>query len=321
MAKTFITKVSNLDKDVQEALEWIDVQNIVKSGTRVFIKPNLTYPYYKEGVTTSPIVVEALIKALQKLGARITIVESDGGYHSWKAEDAFKGHGLYALSEKYGVRLLNLCKSEKGIVRFRSKDKNVEIPFPKVLMDDADLFITMPVPKIHAMTGVSLALKNQWGCIPDTMRLLFHWCFDDAIVVVNRSIKRSIVVADGTYMLDRNGPMSGDPVKADLLVVSSDLGAFELTGCKLMGIDPDEISHLRIAKRNGVIRNSLDDIIFNQPIKTFCRQFKLVKTKQNRLGRIAFHSKFLTEIGYNSKIGDILHRILYKVKGKPVWHE
>lgn len=321
MVKTFITKVNNLDEDVQKALEWIDIQNIVGIGSRVFIKPNLTYPYYKEGVTTSPRVIEALIRALQRMGAKITIVESDGGYHSWKAEDAFKGHGLYTLSDKYDVRLLNLCKSEKGVVRFKSKGNDVDIPFPKVLMEDADLFITMPVPKIHAMTGVSLALKNQWGCVPDTMRLLFHWCFDDAIVAVNRSIKRSIVVADGTYMLDRNGPMSGDPVKMDIITVSDDLGSFELTGCMLMGIDPDKIGHLKVAKKNGIIKNSLKDINFNEPVEDFCRQFRLIKTKQNHLAKVAFCSRWLTKIAYDSKIGDFLHWILYKVKGKPVWHE
>ncbi len=38
---------------------------VIESGARVAIKPNLTYPIYKPGVTTSPAILEALIRTLQ----------------------------------------------------------------------------------------------------------------------------------------------------------------------------------------------------------------------------------------------------------------
>lgn len=322
MPKIYISKINEPEKDIREALDWLELRGDIKPRSNIYIKPNLTYPYYKEGVTTSPRMIEALVLALKNLDSDLTIVESDGGYHSWKAEDAFRGHGLYDLSKRYGIRLLNLCKSEKTSIEFKVNSENIQIPFPKVFLNDVDLFITMPVPKIHAMTGVSLALKNQWGCVPDTMRLLYHWCFDEAVVAVNKAMPKSMVVADGTYMLDGNGPMAGDVIRQDMVIISDDIGVFELVACKIMNIEWGKIRHLVVAKREGIIPQSLDKVIFNQPIEEFCtRHFGLKKTVQNRLAEVAFHSKGLTKLGYNSMIGDFLHWVLYKIKGKPVWHE
>jgi uncharacterized protein (DUF362 family) len=47
----------------------------------------------------------------------------------------------------------------------------VRIALPKFLCESNIHTLTIPVPKVHCMTGISLSLKNQWGCLPDMMRL------------------------------------------------------------------------------------------------------------------------------------------------------
>jgi hypothetical protein len=79
--------------------------------------------------------------------------------------------------------------------------------------------------RIHCMTGLTLSYKNQWGVVPDTMRLRRHYVFDDAIVAINRAL-RPAVLADGTFFLDRSGPMEGDPVPMGLILGATDPGAF-----------------------------------------------------------------------------------------------
>ena len=44
---------SDIAPAMQDAFSWLG-DSIIKPGGRVFIKPNLTYPFYKAGVTTSP---------------------------------------------------------------------------------------------------------------------------------------------------------------------------------------------------------------------------------------------------------------------------
>lgn len=161
-----------------------------------------------------------------------------------QAAEAFAGHGMYELRDEFGVEVVNLNDESRDLIAFRSRGQTYQLPLPTRLLHETDLFITMPVPKIHCMTGLTLSYKNQWGCIPDTMRLRRHYIFDDAIVAINRALKPA-VLADGTYFLDRNGPMEGDAVRMDLIIAASDAGAFDRYVSELMGFPWQRVKHLR----------------------------------------------------------------------------
>ena len=81
--------------------------------------------------------------------------------------------------------------------------------FP-ILVEDTEVFITLPVAKVHAMTTVSLAAKNQWGCIASEKRCLFHSAFNEIICGLNKLLPKQVVICDGRYVLTDNGPMFRD---------------------------------------------------------------------------------------------------------------
>ncbi len=225
---------ARMDEAVQSALEQAGLLADLCHTTRVALQPNLTYPYYKQGMTTSPLVIREAVKVLRQYTAHIAVVETDGGYGAWQATEAFAGHGIYELGKQYDVEVVNLCDEPREMISFSSGKRIHQLPLPVRLLHETDLFISMPVPKIHAMTGLTLAYKNQWGCVPDVMRLRRHYVFD-AIVAINKALKPA-VLADGTYFLDRNGPMDGDPVRMDLIIAASDAGAFDRYVSELMGL-------------------------------------------------------------------------------------
>jgi uncharacterized protein (DUF362 family) len=51
--------------------------------------------------------------------------------------------------------------------------------------------------------------------------------------------------------MEGNGPMQGTPKPAGVLVMGSDLVAVDSTCCRVMGIDPEKISYLRMAADLG----------------------------------------------------------------------
>src|SRR5437868_6106431 len=116
----------------------------LSSATRVVLKPNLTYPYYKPGVTTSPEVVRETVKLLKDYTHRIAIVESDGGYGAWSASAAFQGHGLYDLGHEFGVEILDLGQEAQERLTFQFRRREQSFLFPSRLLHETDLFITMP---------------------------------------------------------------------------------------------------------------------------------------------------------------------------------
>ncbi|MBT9164998.1 MAG: hypothetical protein DDT23_01009 [candidate division WS2 bacterium] len=320
MKRVFIGKFNGkeeIKEKILEALNWIQIDAFIKAESKVFIKPNFTYPRYKEGVTTSPDVIEALIKILRDVTPHIVIGESDGGYYSWKAEDAFKGHGIDIIEKKYDIKSLNLSNVERTYLPVSANGKLYHISFPKILKDETDIFITMPVPKVHCMTGVSLAMKNQWGCIPDTMRLSFHHIFNEAILEINKNLPQTFVVGDGKFFLDNTGPMYGKPIKKDLIIASNDIGSFEVVMCEIMGVDINKIPHLKFAKEKGFLPGSIDEIELNCPLDNFKYKSTLKRSLRNKIMYNCFRSEFLTYLLYTSYFGKMLHKVFYKLRGTP----
>jgi uncharacterized protein (DUF362 family) len=321
MARVFVKRFSPeaLYEDVREALEWLDWKDLISSNTRVFVKPNLTWHIPTPGVTTTPDLIDAMVKLLTSRTSHVIVGESDGGYHSFKAEEAFLNHGLYEMAKKYNFDVVNLSRVPSEKVKVHIGSRQIELELPSMLLHEIDVFVTLPVPKVHVMTGVSLAFKNQWGCIPQTMRLRNHSEFDEKVIGINKLLNPRIVVFDGTYFLDLNGPMIGEAVPMNLLIVGDDPGASSLVCCEIMNLDPWEIRHFRLAQREGLMPGSLEEVILNQDISPFkFHHFHLERTLLNWVALLGFRHSLALSLFYDSKFGDLLHKILYFIRRNPI---
>ncbi len=249
----------------------------------------------------------------------IAIVECDGGYGAWKVETAFEGHGLYEIGRELGVEIVNLHQGASELISFKARGKIHQVPLPTRLLRETDLFISMPVPKVHCMTGLTLGYKNQWGCVPDDMRLRRHYIFNDAIVAINQALEPA-VLADGTYFLDISGPLEGTPVKLDLIIAATDVGSFDRYVSEFMGWSWRDVPHLRRAADLGSLPTDLGEIDFNvAPEEKRTHVFRMKRTLRNHIAHAGFVSRFITWLGYESWFGRVvLHKILYAIVGENV---
>lgn len=316
--KTYVARIEGMDQlraQLREALGWMEWEKIVQPETRVFIKPNLTWQTPTPGVTTTPAFIEAVVSVMRERSNSIMVGEADGGYHSFVAEDAFQSHGLYDLSQRYGVELVNLSKVPVEVQSVTIGNHPVTVELPEVLLHGVDVFVTLPVPKIHAMTGVSLAFKNQWGCQPGTMRLWNHPDFSRRILAINILLKPRLALFDGTYFLDKTGPMIGEPMRMNLLIAADNLGAGDLACCELMGIDVRKVRHLRRAQREGMMPRTLGDVTLSQSLEPFkTHRFRLHRSLINYIALAAFHSRLGTRLFYDSPAAGPIHRVLYTIR-------
>jgi uncharacterized protein (DUF362 family) len=316
--KAVVMPIGSLQEKLRSALASIPKLQRLRPGDRVAIKPNLTSPKPVPGVTTSTETLEVLVAALADMGAKIAIVESDGGYHSFEAETAFASHGLVALAKRYGAELVNLVKEDKVELTLVARGREVLMPWPRRLVEGADYFCSVPVPKVHCLTGISLAIKNQWGCVPDTLRLRFHPFFDEVITQLNARLPNAFALLDGRYGLTRQGPIEGDAVELGCAVLASSLGACDVVGAKIMGIDPASIRHLAIARRAGLLP-ALAEVEIEGPLDQFVKpgQFFLNRSIWNYVALSAWLSPKWNEIVYLSSASDLLHKVMYTVRKRP----
>ncbi|MBI5701773.1 DUF362 domain-containing protein [Candidatus Saganbacteria bacterium] len=318
--KLFIDWINNdpLSR-LSEGFKWVGLDQAIKPGMTVLLKPNLTYPKFKAGVTTTPQVLEASIKLFCDLGAKVVVGESDGGYNSYEVKDAYHDFGLYDLEKKYGIKVVCFSsdKSTWRTITVNKYFKEFKVEYPAVL-EDCDHFITFPVPKVHAMTGISLSYKNQWGCVPNTMRLRYHPIFNEAIFAINQIPKSKFSIIDGTYGLTRSGPMVGDVFNWGFILVSNNFEAADLAVSKMMEVDLKSIIHYKKVFKHGLVPK-IQDISFNQDYTKFISdKFYLRRDFWNYVALVAWLHPWINHFFYESSLADLLHKIMYTFREKPI---
>jgi len=256
----FVEKIAkdskNLGKQFLKSFESFSVADEFNKANAIFIKSNLTYPRYREGVTTRVEFVEGLVTALRQINnsTKIYIGEGEGGYNSFSMTEAMLSMGFYELEKRFqNLKVVNISKIPASIVELKVDGKPYPINLPKLFFDEIDFSISCPVPKVHCMTEVSLSFKNQWGCLPDTMRLKNHYVFNKIIGQICNHLKFKYAFLDGKYGLDKNGPIVGQPFEINWFVASNSLGAFDMMVSEMMGFNWKNIGHLREAANRGFI--------------------------------------------------------------------
>ena len=323
MKKFHIEAWDNVDKEILAGvLRTVGRLDDITPGTRVFIKPNFTFPFFKPGVTTPPDLIRGLVELLVGRGAEITLGEAGASLDSFNLYDAFTDHGLYDLQKEFGVKVVHLRQEEIVHVSLGRGKLARRVPLPRCLLEKIDVFITLPIAKVHATTGVSLSIKNQWGCIAAEKRFLFHPAISEILYGLHRILPRQTILCDGRYVLTEHGPMFGTTLPGRFLAAGNDVGVFDVAMCRLMGIDPNKIRHIKYMIKYGAAPASWEEIELNCDPAAFrpCK-FTLKRTLQDYIALAAFQSSLITWFGYDSFAAGFLHKILYTFKPNPLTKE
>ena len=320
----FVEKINqnskNLEKQLLNSFELFSIVDDFNKAKAIFIKPNLTYPKYKEGVTTRIEFIEGIVAALRQINnfTKIYIGEGESCYNSFSMTEAMQSMGFYELEKRFqNVKVVNISQIPSKTVELKVEGKPYLINLPVLFFDEIDFSITCPVPKVHCMTKISLSFKNQWGCLPDTMRLKNHYVFNEIIGQVCNVLRFKYAFLDGKYGLDDNGPMMGQAVELNWFVASNSLGAFDVVVSDMMGVDWKSVNHLREVANLGFIPDSKDIVIVGDE-KKLKRKFILRRNFWNYPALLAFNSKILTQFFYFSRFAKILHDIMYLIRKKPI---
>jgi uncharacterized protein (DUF362 family) len=305
----YVEKIErDLESELLKGLEFIGWKERVKRDSTVFLKPNFTFPVYREGITTSPLLLRALLKILRNRTSNVIVGESDGGNHSFTAEQSFKGHGMYEICREMGVELVNLSKLPSKHVSSKIQTKKVTVQLPTLLLQKVDCLISVPVMKVHVMTKVTLSIKNLWGCYPDTMRCLHHKNLDHKLAQIAKILDPKIVVLDGTYMLDLHGPMFGTPVKRDLLLISNNCVAADSLTALIMGVQPEQVGHIKLAEMEKLGVTNPELIHVNKDWRMFKQKpVMLRKTMIDKLSALPFRSELVARTLFDSPLTPILY--------------
>jgi len=232
---------------IRRALDSVGWKSVIPRGAAVSLKVNLGWDLFIPGSITSPLMVESLIHEMREHVGKIYMIEANQVLED--VEKAFAASGMADVCRRTGVEWVNTSRSEALGVQEPGNKVLKAVQIPRILRET--VLVTVPVMKTHAKTGISGALKNQWGCL-DELRHEYHLVLDDAIADINSIVRPALSVMDATVALEGNGPKSGSPRVVDRILCSTDPVALDTVQAITMGIDPNSVRHLRTCAERGI---------------------------------------------------------------------
>ncbi len=272
--KSLVALRSVRDLGVREAvvqcLTACDWESVVPRDAFVVVKANCctAVPDKAEASNADPRIAEALCELLLTRARRVVIGESDGLRQ--KAQEAFAVTGYVDMARRLGVELVNFSESPWRSVPCEPAG-DVELP---AMMLDADVFITLPVLKTHALTYFTGAIKNQWGCLPQYNRILMHKHLDPLLATLHRVFKPRLAIMDGIIGMEGRGPANGKPRRMDVVLASRDSVALDATAMRLIGLEPSRSRHVVLTSEAGLGRIAARDIHVDGDFARHATQFE-----------------------------------------------
>lgn len=257
-AQVGIARAQDIDDDalvrakVVELLALLQDSIRIPVDARVVIKVNLCLLLDCEtGATIDPRLVKFLAEWLldRHQIKEIIITESDATALS--ADRAYYGLGWdRILAGVPKTRYLNLSCDERVKVKVDGLFLK-EIEMSKTFME-ADYVISFAKLKTHSMQVISGIMKNQFGILPEKLKVVYHPHLAEVICDVVRVRPPDLCLVDGLIAHEGPGPVSGIPRLMRLIVGGTDAVATDHVCARLMGKNPRHVPHLRLAAEHNL---------------------------------------------------------------------
>lgn len=240
-------KVQEAVAEAVKLLGGIELLGVPKDR-EVLLKPNLLAKADPEkAVTTHPEVFGAVAKILQDNGYTNVKYGDSPGNPLISLEKLTEGCGYTDVAKEYGVELGDFEHGRE--VDF--PDGRVAKKFvlceevAKVCLDEETegCIINICKMKTHQLERITGAMKNTFGCVYGVNKSASHAKYPNAEVFakmtadLNQIVTPRLHIMDGIVAMEGNGPASGDPVKMNVIMASTDPVALDTAFCNLIGLD------------------------------------------------------------------------------------
>jgi uncharacterized protein (DUF362 family) len=178
--------------------------------------------------------------------------------------------GVNEVARRWKVDLLDLNEDMYVVVDVPNYLALRSVRISKTAFDSA--IISVPKLKLHRITGVTLSLKNMMGVVQPKGQMHFH--LNEKIADLASIVKPKLTVVDG-IIGGEGHERAGKPVPMNLVIAGLDPIAVDTVGTTVMGINVDNIKHIKLAAKKELGICNLEQIrIIGDPLEKVKRDFK-----------------------------------------------
>jgi len=244
-------------KSVEMLLEAIQCRP--PRDARVLIKPNLLTP--KKGLaTTHPLVVRAVCEYFLDYGVSVSVGDSPAFGTAKKVANA---NGLEEALNGLPVGIINLGRPTK--IRLAS---GISIGISRKAMEK-DLIVNVAKLKAHSQLRVTAAVKNFFGCVVGFRKALAHCRYGDMsnlferlLIEIMQVLPETVSLVDGVTIMQRTGPIDGDPFDLSLLGASLNPVALDTALYNILGLQAKHVPLWLESQKQGLSGAHINELSY-----------------------------------------------------------
>ena len=266
MVRVALLKVDNYqEKLVREsmvtALSLLGITEDFFHGKKVLLKPNfLAASPVEKAVCSHPAVVGGIASVVKEMKGRVEVGDSPGFGSVFKVAESC---GVAAPLRELNVPLVSL---EDGIQASFPQGEVCKAFTLGRRVKEVDKIISVARLKTHNLTKYTGAVKNLYGCISGRHKASLHLrynqveLFSRMLADLLGAVRPDLSLVDGIVSMEGPGPRKGNPRFTGFIVMSQDAVAADVVACKTVGINPEEVLHLKYAGEKGWGEKDLKNI-------------------------------------------------------------
>lgn len=252
--------INKVRKALDTGLEYLGgIGKFARQGEKILIKPNLLVGEPPEKcVNPHPALFRTLIEQVKNTGAIVSYGDSPA---VGSTQMAARQSGMLAVAEDLGVELADF-KTPKS-VDFPEGNLIKQFSIAKSVLE-GDGLISLCKMKSHALTRITGAVKNQFGCVPGVLKTEFHatlpnpYLFSQMLVDLNLFLKPRLYIMDGIIAMEGNGPRNGTRRPMNVILLSTDPVALDTVFCRLINLDETMVDTIVLGNRYGLGSSQVD---------------------------------------------------------------
>ncbi|MGF1508192.1 MAG: DUF362 domain-containing protein [Myxococcota bacterium] len=248
------------------------IRRIVRSGLdtlglrpsgKTLVKPNLVSagPFF-ENAFTRPEFAEGVLRALKDRDGGITeLAVGERSGITVPTRYTFRHAGYYGVAKRVGgVRLHHFDEVQQVEIPLAHPDRLRDRIYTPAPVAEADFFVNCPKFKAHPWTTVTFGMKNYIGIQDDRHRLIDHDHLLNEKVRDLQYVLQPQFVAVDAITAGEGRMLTPLPFDLGLIIMSNNQLALDAVCCRIIGVEPLEVEHIRFAHEAGFGAVDLDSI-------------------------------------------------------------
>jgi len=232
----------------------------VGHGDHVLVKPNLVAPRNTALSCSHPAMVRAVCRYLVERGAVVTVADSPAfGTGRIMAR-------LAGLTEALADLPVRVDSLDRPCAIGLSQGGHIGVSRTAL---EADNIVSVARLKCHDQMGMTLAVKNFFGCVCGFRKSLAHQRlgkkpdrFARMILDVLAALPPSTSLLDGVVAMHKAGPVGGEPFALGLVGAAANPVALDTAIYGLLGLMPDHLPLWREAIALGMSGAHPEDLVY-----------------------------------------------------------